>query len=136
MRDVPERLRQMPGRLRVGGIALMKNGECGHEGRIAQIFVKLGKLPGREQALVYDGLRGERADVTTRRQKRFRALSEERQAPLKSGRSARRMKRLDEKLPNFGHGFKRAATQGIGVHRHPAPPDDAQALGVGSGFNG
>src|SRR5260370_7073006 len=112
----------MPGRLRVSGIALVKNGECGHERRIAQIFVKLWKLPGREQALVYDGLRRERADVTTRRQKRFRALPQERQAPLKARRSPRRMKRFDEELRNFGPGFNRAAPQRIGVPGPPSPP--------------
>src|SRR5258708_24336472 len=46
------------------------------------------------------------------------------------------MKGSDEELRNFGHGFKRGAAQGIGVHGQAAPADDAQALSVGSGFNG
>src|SRR5260370_22206621 len=46
------------------------------------------------------------------------------------------MKRFDEELPNFGHGLKRAEAKRIGVHGHAAPADDAQALSVGSGFNG
>src|SRR5260370_35708448 len=46
------------------------------------------------------------------------------------------MKRFDEKLPNFRHRFKRAATQGIGIDRHAAPPEEAQPFTVRSGFNG
>jgi hypothetical protein len=46
----------MPGRLRVGGITLVKNGESGGEGRVAEVFVELGKLPGREEAFVDDSL--------------------------------------------------------------------------------
>jgi hypothetical protein len=46
------------------------------------------------------------------------------------------MKGLDEKLPNFRHGFKSTAAQGIGVYRNAAPADDAEALGVRGGFNG
>jgi hypothetical protein len=46
------------------------------------------------------------------------------------------MEGFDKKLPNFGHGFERAAPQGIGIHRHAAPSDDAQALGVRRNFNG
>jgi len=46
------------------------------------------------------------------------------------------MEGFDEKLPDFGHGFQRSPTQRIRVHGHPAPADDAQPLGLGSGFNG
>jgi len=45
------------------------------------------------------------------------------------------MERLDEKLPDFRLRFKRAAAEGIGVHGNPAPADDAEALGLGRGFN-
>src|SRR5467141_461053 len=134
--DVAERLRKMPGRLRVGRIALVENGKGGGERRIAQVFVELGELPGREQAFIDDGLRGERADVTSRRQERFGAFSEEREAPLEARRCPGGMKRLDEKLPNFGHGFKSTAAQGIGVYRNATPADDTEALGVSGGFDG
>src|SRR5260370_40243351 len=109
MRDVAEGLREMPGRLSVGRIALVKNGKCGCERRIAQVFVELRKLPGGEQALVHDGLRRERADVTARRQERFGAFSQERQAPFESRRSTGGMEGFNEELPDFGHGFERAA---------------------------
>jgi ribose 1,5-bisphosphokinase PhnN len=46
------------------------------------------------------------------------------------------MEGLDEKLPNLGHGFKRAAAQGIGIHWHAAPSDDTQPLRVRRGFHG
>src|SRR5260370_9121947 len=63
-------------------------------------------------------------------------LAEKSKRSLESWRSARRMKRFDEKLPNFRHRFKRAATQGIGIDRHAAPPEEAQPFAVRSGFNG
>src|SRR5260370_7666026 len=63
-------------------------------------------------------------------------LAEKSKRSLESWRSARRMKRFDEKLPNFRHRFKRAATQGIGIDRHAAPPEEAQPFTVRSGFNG
>src|ERR1700730_14013982 len=106
----------------------MKNGKCGGERWIAQIFVKLGKLPGRKQSLVHDGLRGERANVASRRQERFRALSQQSQTPLESLGSPCRMEGFDKKLPNFGHRFESAAPQTIGIPRHAAPADDAQPL--------
>src|SRR4029077_9294472 len=136
VRDVAERLREMPGRLRVGRIALMKNGESSGERRIAQVFVKLGKLPRREQAFVNDGLRGKRANVGARGQERFGAFSEKRETPLETRGCARGMERLDEKLPYFGHRFERTAAQRISVHGNAAPSDDAEALGVRGGFHG
>src|SRR5713226_329841 len=45
------------------------------------------------------------------------------------------MKRFDEKLPNFRHRFKRATTQGIGIDRHAAPPEEAQPFALRSGVN-
>jgi len=46
------------------------------------------------------------------------------------------MERFDEKLPDFRHCFESTAAQRIGIHGHPAPPDDAQPLGVRRRFNG
>src|SRR5436309_14506482 len=109
MRDIAERLRQMPGRLGVCGITLVKNGESGLERRIAQVFIKLGELPRRQEALVDNRLRGERANIASRGQERFGALPQKGQPPLEARGSARRMERLDEKLPNLRHGFERAA---------------------------
>src|SRR5437762_10973945 len=57
----------------------------------------------RKQTLVYDGLRGKRADIASRRQERFRALSQQRQTPLETLGAPRRMEGFDKKLPNFGH---------------------------------
>src|SRR5882757_5338909 len=126
----------MPGRLSVGGIALVKNGKGGGEQRVAQILVELGELPGREEAFVDNGLGGKRADVTARGQERFGAFSQERKAPLETFGTTRRMEKFDEKLPDFRHRFERAAAERIGVGRNAAPADDAEALGVGGGFDG
>jgi hypothetical protein len=46
------------------------------------------------------------------------------------------MERLDEKLPDFGHGFESAAAQRIGVHGNTAPANNAEALGVRGSFHG
>ena len=134
--DVAEGLREMPGGLRVGGIALMKDGEGRFERGIAQVFVKLGELPGREEAFVDDGLGRKRAEVGAGRQERFGAFAEEGEAPFEAGRSAPRMERLDEELPDFRHGFEGAAAERIGIHGNAAPAENAEALGVGGGFDG
>src|ERR1700730_21884 len=134
MRHVPEGLRQMPGRLRVGRIALVKYGKHCRKRRVAQILVKLRKLPWREQALVHDCLRRKRADVTACRQKRLGPLAKQRQSPLKARRSARGMKRLEKKLPSFRHGLERQPPQRIGVHRNAPPPKDSQPLDIRGRF--
>src|SRR4029077_12303469 len=104
--NVAEGLREMPGGLRVGGIALVKNGKSGSERVVAQVFVELRELPGRKETFVDDSLRRERADVTARRKERFGALSEERETPLEAGGTARGVECLDEELPDFRHGFE------------------------------
>jgi hypothetical protein len=45
------------------------------------------------------------------------------------------VERLDEKLPDLGHGFESAAAQRIGVHGNAAPADDAETLGVRGSFD-
>ena len=100
---------------------------------IAEIFVKLRELPGREQAFVDDRLRRERAEIATRRQKRFRALAEKRELPLEARDSARGVKRRDKELPNFGHRLKSFAAKRVCVGGNAAPAEDAEALGVGGG---
>lgn len=94
------------------------------------------ELPGGEKAFVDDCLRGERADVGARRQERFGAFAEEGEAPFEAGGSSSRMERLDEELPDFRHGFEGAAAEGIGVHGNATPAENAEALGVGGGFDG
>jgi hypothetical protein len=73
---VAERLRKIPGRLGVGRITLVKNNECRLKREIVEIEVELRKLPGCEQALVNDGTRGERTDVTALGQERFGFFAE------------------------------------------------------------
>jgi len=51
----------------------------------------------------------------------FGAFSEEREAPLETGSGTRGVERLDEKLPDFGHRFERAAAERIGVGGNAAP---------------
>src|SRR5947208_1514516 len=119
--DVAKWLREIPGRLRVCRIALVKDGERRREQWIAHIFIKLGKLPRREQAFVDDRLRRERADVAARRQERFGALTKKREMPLKTRIPTSRMEGLDEELPNFWHGLQRQTAEGVGVDGNTAP---------------
>ena len=133
---VAKGLRKMPGRLRVGGIALVEDGEGRGKGSVAQIFVELRKLPRSEQAFVDDRVRGQRTDVTTLWEERFGALAKKRKAPLEAGDAARCVKRGDEELPNLRHRFESAAAERVRVGGHAAPAEDAKALRVGGGFDG
>ena len=54
-----ERLRQLPARQRVGGVALMKYGDRRFERRIEQIGIELRQLSAAEQPLVHDRATGE-----------------------------------------------------------------------------
>ena len=131
--DVTERLRKIPGGLRVRRIALVEDGERRGKRGVAQIFVKLRELPGREQAFVDDRLRRERTEIATRWQKRFGALAEKREFPLEAGDAARGVKWRDEELPDFGHRFESFAAERVRVGGDAAPAEDAEALGVGGG---
>ncbi len=94
------------------------------------------KLPWGEQALVDDGLRRERADVTALGQQRFGFFAEKGEPPLETFSWARGVKRRYEKLPRLGHGFESAAAKAIGICRDAAPAEDAQAFLIGGAFHG
>src|SRR5260370_40608374 len=96
---------------------------------------KMGKLSGRKQAIVDDGLRGKRTDITARGQERFRAFSEERQTPLETRGGPGGVEWFYEELPDFWHRLECAAAKRICVGRNAAPADDAEALGVCGGLN-
>src|SRR5262249_53506805 len=53
--DISEGLRKLPRRFRVRGITLVENRKMGNEFRAAQVFIKVRKLPRRQQAFVDDG---------------------------------------------------------------------------------
>jgi hypothetical protein len=130
--DVTERLRKIPGRLRVCGVALVEDGERRGKRGVAEIFVKLRKLPRREEAFVDDRLRWERTEIAALWQKRFGTFAKESELPLESGNASRRVKWRDEELPYFGHRFESFAAERVGVGGDAAPAEDAEALGVGS----
>src|SRR4051794_25923211 len=115
----------MPGRLRIRRIALMEDGKGGGKCRVAQVFIKLRKLPWGQQTLIHNCLRRKRTEVTARGQERLGAFPEQGQSPLKAGHSARRMKRLDKELPGLRHGLKRETPERIGVDRNAAPTKNA-----------
>ena len=120
----------MPGRLRVCRIPLVKNREGHGKGRIAQILVKLRKLPRCQQSLVNDGLGRERREVTAGRHQRFRSLPQQHQTPLEPLPFLRSIRRRDEKLPDFRHRLERLAPQCIDVHGNAPPAQHAQPSGI------
>src|SRR6266481_977000 len=125
----------MPGRLSVCRIALVEDGERCGEGSVAEIFVKLRELPGREETFVNHRLRRERAEIAALRQKRFGAFAEQSELPLEAGDTTRCVERGDEELPDLGHCFEGAAAERVCVRGDAAPAEDAKALGIGGGFN-
>src|SRR5215472_1235223 len=97
----------MPRRLGVRRIALVKHGEGHRKRRIAQVLIELRELPWRKQALINDGLGGERTKITALRQQRLRALSQQPKTLLEFPGSLRRVQRLGKELPDLWHGFER-----------------------------
>src|SRR6267378_1472762 len=108
----------------------MKDSEGRLKRRIAQVLIKLGKLPRGQEAFVNDGPRGKRTNVASRRQERFGALPQKGQTPLEASCSALRVEGLDEKLPNLRHGFEGAAAQGVRIDWDAAPSEHAEPFGI------
>src|SRR6267143_2404942 len=108
----------------------MKDSEGRLERRIAQVLIKLGKLPRRQETFVNDRPRGKRTNIASRRQECFGALPHKSQTPLEAGCSTLRVEGLDEKLPNFRLGFEGAAAQGVGVDWNAAPSEHAEPFGI------
>ncbi len=63
VRDVAERVRQLPGGKRVGGEALVHQAERADHFRIAQLGIKAGDLRREQQSFIYDGAGGQRGHV-------------------------------------------------------------------------
>ena len=88
------------------------------------------KLPRGQQSLVHNHARRKRAEIGAFGQSRLGPLAEERKIALelvrKTGGAIARARRLDEELPDFGHGFKSALAQSIRVHRNAAPTHQAE----------
>ena len=110
----------------------MENGEIRDKFRIPEIFVKVRKLPGRQQAFVNDAARRERGDVATLGQESFGALAKQGEAPLEfcrsiGGRSFRRS-RLDEKLPDLRHRLKCSLAECVRIDRNLAPAGEGRAV--------
>ena len=110
----------------------MKHRERRREICVAKVFVKLGKLPGREQTFINYAFRRQRTDITAWRQNRFRAFAQQRQLPLKI---RRRLLGLHIKLPNLRHAFARARAEGSGIDRNTPPAEHFQLLRFGSRVN-
>src|SRR6202790_5141120 len=136
VRHVTKRLRELPRWLRIGRIALMKNGERRRERRIAQIAVEARELPRREQPLVHYRARRKRTDVATRRQQRLGAFAKQRQPALETGATAVRMKRFHKELPELRHGVQSQTSEAGRFRGHAAPPDNAKAFERRGVFDG
>ena len=125
VRDVPEGLRKIPGRLGVSGVALMEDCEGRLKSGIAQIGVKLRQAPRAQQALVDDGLRRERTEVGALRRQGFRAFAQQRQMRFKRNRLVIDHRR-DKKVPDLRRDFASSPSQQLHGHRDAPPSQDAQ----------
>src|SRR5256885_3460492 len=74
VRHIAKRLRKLPRRLCVRGIALMKDCEGSRKRGIAKVFVELRELPRCKKPLIDHRLRRKRTDIRARRQKGFSAF--------------------------------------------------------------
>ena len=85
MRDETERLRELPRRAGIGGIALMKNGEGRDEILTRQIGIESGKLQRREQSLINERLRRQRTKINTGTYIGFDALAHQEKLAFQVG---------------------------------------------------
>src|SRR5215472_801780 len=140
VRDVAERLRELPRRLRVRRVTLMENRELGREFGVMQVFVETGELPGREQPFVNHGARREGAEITALGQSLFGALAKKGETALEFrgelGSGTAGVGRLDKELPDFGQALEGALTKAIGVHRNAAPADQTELAATDGVFDG
>ena len=134
--DVAERLGKVPGRLRVGGISLVKNDERGLKRGLAKVLIELRKLPRRQEALVHNCLRRKGTHITSSREQRLSFLAKERQTPFKSFRGTGSVKRSNKELPRLRHGFESTTTEAIRIYGNAPPAKDAKAFLIGGSLDG
>ena len=134
----PERMGQVPGGEGVGRVALVENRERGGEQRRFQVGEVLAQLDGREQALVNDGARGERADIKTLDfclgDLTLDALLREEKFTLKSV-VGEVFLASDEGLNDEWLGFDGLAAKAAGVGGDFAPIEPGEALSLDRGFD-
>ena len=130
--DVPERLGERPHGLRVGGVALVEQGERERRRATRGRGTASGEAAAGDEALVDDGLR-RRRDHRERRQagracRRVGAAAGagERELELGVGHAVRPR---DQRLEDLGQGGGGHAAEGIGLDGHRAPGGRAQAFG-------
>ena len=134
--DVAERLCKVPGRLRVGGISLVKNDERGLKRGLAKVLIELRKLPRRQEALVHNCLRRKGTHITSSREQRLSFLAKKRQTPFKSFRGTGSVKRRNKELPGLRHGFESTTTEAIRIYRNAPPAKNAKAFLIGGSLDG
>ncbi len=83
VRDKPEWLRQRPTGLRVGRVALVKDGKRSLKSGIGQIEIERGQLIRSEQTLVNHGSRRKRAEISPLRRARLDLLAKTKERALK-----------------------------------------------------
>ena len=137
VREEPERLGERPGRVRVGGVALVERGVGDRHRRIGEVGVEAAQLGPDEQALVDERPGRHRHDVERRQAGGARrrlggpARKEERSLEAGAAHPAR---------PRHHHlADRRRARRGLGaedrqVHRDVAPSEDVDALGAQGGL--
>ena len=132
--EIPERLRQRPGRKGIGAVTLVNHGHGGLEIGIGQVPVETGHLRCQHQALIHDRTTGKRQDIEIlgivrhlRLNRLFKAPAQDIQAALqhRSGGVLHGYKKLDDDRQTFPG----RATQHVRRRRHLAPTEKVKPFG-------
>ena len=131
VRQIAERLRQIPARERVRGITLVHQRQRRRQIRVIQVGVELLDLIRQQQALVNEAPAGKRrhAEIRLLRQpaavhRMFRALADHHQDPLENVFVEHFLRPADEDLPERRHVRTRQHADRIGIGRHLAPAQE------------
>src|ERR1700723_682683 len=132
VRDESERLRELPRRAGVGGIALVKNCEGRDEILAGQVRVKSGELQRREQSFIYKRLRRQRAKINSGERAGFYTLAHQEKLALQIRRG---ILRGEKALPNQRQGSQRAGAKKRRIGRHFTPAEAKQSHFCGGSFH-
>ena len=124
VRDETERLRELPRRAGIRGIALVKNREGRDEIRACKIRVEGAKLQRREQAFINERSRRERTKINAGECARFDALAHQEKLAFQIGRRIFGDEKTLADQRQRGQGAR--AEQG-GIGGHFAPAETAQS---------
>ncbi len=132
VRRATKRLGQRPGGPRVGRVALMENGERGHESRTGQIGIEGRELPGGQQALVNHRSGREGTEIGAAGSLGFDPFSQKNQRALEAPSGSQGGKK---ELPDDRERGRSPRSQDRRIGGHGAPAQDLQSRAAGGRLN-